>query len=269
METWLQLLPTGSPGVHLDACGIYDPVRDRFILIGNGTDQVYALSLGPAPAWTTLAPVGPAPDPRAGATALYDPVRDRLVHFGGSQPISPSSEIVFNDAHALSLDASPTWSSLVSAPEGRAGHVAVYDPVNDRMPVFGGIRGHNLPAPPTVLSLNFGASVARAVEQANEAEREGTAAGTRVELGTPAPNPIGARSAMQIDFAVPQAGHVRLGLYDIQGREVARLADGEYRAGGHSVSADASRIGAAAPGVYFVRLETLGISRTRRAVLVP
>src|SRR5438093_352378 len=85
---------------------------------------------------------------------------------GPRRPAGSSSEIVFSGAHALARAVSQTRACGVSAPEGRAGHVAVYDPVNDRMPVFGGIRGHNLPAPPTVLSLNFGASLAQPVDAA-------------------------------------------------------------------------------------------------------
>jgi hypothetical protein len=49
-----------------------------------------------------------------------------------------------NDAWALSLAGSPAWSELSptgSPPSAHHGHTAIYDPVRDRMVVFGGVGG--------------------------------------------------------------------------------------------------------------------------------
>jgi hypothetical protein len=64
-----------------------------------------------------------------------------MVVFGGGGGGSNS-----DSTWALSLDATPTWSRIDPAgllPGRRTGHVAVYDPVRDRMVVFGGRSGNN------------------------------------------------------------------------------------------------------------------------------
>jgi flagellar hook assembly protein FlgD len=67
---------------------------------------------------------------------------------------------------------------------------------------------------------------------------------------------------------VPQQGFVRLGIYDVTGREVRRLVDGTLPAGLHQVEwagfqADGTRM---ASGVYFCRLESGGETATRRVI---
>jgi len=72
-------------------------------------------------------------------------------------------------------------------------------------------------------------------------------------LGPVAPNPT--RGSATLAFSLPEAGPVRLAVYDVLGREVVRLADGEVPAGEHRASLPE---GALAPGVYVVRLEAGG-----------
>jgi hypothetical protein len=82
------------------------------------------------------------------------------------------------------------------------------------------------------------------------------------------PNPLriaGSQAAATIEFALPSAGHVSLAVFDVAGREVARPASGSFPAGIHRVPWVAS---GAAPGVYFVRLETAGALATRKVTLV-
>src|SRR5205814_1259585 len=100
-------------------------------------DDVWVLSFAGTPAWTPLTPTGMAPSGRAYLTAIYDPVCDRMVMFGGSEGY-PS---FFNDGWSLTLAATPAWTPYAptdSLPPARAGHSAIYDPVRDRMVVFGG-----------------------------------------------------------------------------------------------------------------------------------
>jgi hypothetical protein len=78
---------------------------------------------------------------RQGHTAIYDPARDRMVVFGGTAAGSS-----FNDVWALSFAGSPGWTQLTPAgtpPSMRYGPTAIYDPVRDRMVVFGGQVGTN------------------------------------------------------------------------------------------------------------------------------
>ncbi|MBZ0268629.1 CotH kinase family protein, partial [bacterium] len=68
------------------------------------------------------------------------------------------------------------------------------------------------------------------------------------------PNPFALRT--NLGFAIPGEGHVRLDLFDIRGRMIARLVDGTLAAGTHDVTWD-GRDGSGvrlASGVYFSRL---------------
>ena len=142
-STWTQLTPSGSP--PSGRCGhsaIYDPLRDRMLVFGGyasaSLNDVWALSLASAPSWTQLTPSGTLPARRGYHTAIYDPVRDRMVIFAGN---SGSSPYLSNDVWALSLASSPAWAQLTPSgapPSERWEHSAVYDPIRDRMLVFGG-----------------------------------------------------------------------------------------------------------------------------------
>ncbi len=138
---WTRLAPSGTaPAARSGHAAILDPVRDRMILFGGydgaGLGDVRALTLGANPAWSPLAPSGASPGTRRYHAMVYDPVRDRALVFGG---ISGSTRK--NDVWALSLGASPAWTALTPAgtpPSARSGACAVYDPVLDRLLVFGG-----------------------------------------------------------------------------------------------------------------------------------
>jgi hypothetical protein len=61
-----------------------------------------------------------------------------MVVFGGDD------DRILTDVWALSLAGSPAWSALTpggSPPGARLLHTAIYDPVRDRMLVFGGSDG--------------------------------------------------------------------------------------------------------------------------------
>ena len=94
---------------------------------------------------------------------------------------------------------------------------------------------------------------------------EAAAAGTApVPPGTlallpAAPNPFAGRTTLR--FALPEAGAVRLAVYDALGREVALLVDEAREAGDYTVTFDA---GALAAGVYLVRLEAGGQAQAQR-----
>lgn len=85
-----------------------------------------------------------------------------------------------------------------------------------------------------------------------------------------APDPV--RSSARFAFSLGRGARVRLSVFDIQGREVAVLADGPHPAGAHSVAWDARGV---PTGVYLYRLSeqpsgggATGLSRTRRLVIV-
>ncbi len=77
------------------------------------------------------------------------------------------------------------------------------------------------------------------------------------------PNPSNGRSIVR--FAVPVRGAVRLSMVDVQGREVALLADGVREPGEYVASLEATDVPG---GVYFVRLQAKGVSLVRRLAVV-
>lgn len=141
--TWSSVAPAGSPpDPRSRAAFVYDPPRDRFVLIGGQCDiapdyraDVWSLELSGTPSWSALSPSGGPPSARAGASAVYDPLDGRLVVFGGGQ-----FYVWFNDAWSLDL-AAPAWSALAAGggpPSVRDDHSAIFDPLRRRMTIYGG-----------------------------------------------------------------------------------------------------------------------------------
>src|SRR5262245_42694731 len=67
-------------------------------------------------------------------------MRDRMVIYGG---LVTGMHYILNDIWALSFSGTPAWSHLPWGDElpPRLYHSAIYDPVRDRMVVFGGQAG--------------------------------------------------------------------------------------------------------------------------------
>lgn len=82
-------------------------------------------------------------------------------------------------------------------------------------------------------------------------------------LLAPFPNP--ARASVTVAFELAHEAPVRLVVYDVLGREVARLADAPFGAGRHALP---WRTTGLAGGTYFVTLDADGTRATRAIVLV-
>ena len=100
------------------------------------------------------------------------------------------------------------------------------------------------------------------VTPAGLAVSTGETGASELSLSAPVPNP--SRGAARIGYAVPEAGEVRLSVYDALGREVAMLADGVRQPGRH----EAEIASGLAPGVYVVRLVSGERSVVRRLTVV-
>ena len=137
---WTLLSGPVDPQPSWTARAIHDPARHRMVIVNGlnpGVMWVLSLPTSGSPIWQRLPILGPTPPPCWGASAVYDSLRDRAILFGGSASAGHS----YNDSWALSLGDAPQWSQIL--PEGqlpavREDHVAILDPIRDRMVVFGG-----------------------------------------------------------------------------------------------------------------------------------
>jgi len=82
-------------------------------------------------------------------------------------------------------------------------------------------------------------------------------------LAPPFPNPFNASTTIRFDL--PALAVVSLRIYDLLGREVITLISGAQSAGQHSVTWNATD---APSGLYFVRLDVAGSSRTQKMMLI-
>jgi hypothetical protein len=90
---------------------------------------------------------------------------------------------------------------------------------------------------------------------------------TTLEWSAPSPNP--ASTSTQMRLRLPQASHVRVGVFDAAGRKVRTLVDAALVSGEHPVTWDLrdDRGRLVNGGLYFARLESLGRSLVQRMVV--
>ncbi len=82
-------------------------------------------------------------------------------------------------------------------------------------------------------------------------------------LGQNYPNPF--NPSTSIDFSLPVSSYLKLTVYDILGREVSVVAEGNFIAGSYSADYDASKLPS---GVYFYTLKTEKFTETKKMLLV-
>jgi len=89
-----------------------------------------------------------------------------------------------------------------------------------------------------------------------------------VVLGQNRPNPF--NPVTTIAFGMPMGGRAELSIYDITGRVVTTLVDGEVGPGFHNVTWDGTNSSGekVASGVYFSRLTALGEEHARKMILL-
>ncbi len=96
-----------------------------------------------------------------------------------------------------------------------------------------------------------------------DAEDEFSILNSQLIILNSSPNPFNQRSL--VSFTLPREGYVQLAVYDIQGREIALLAQGFYPAGHHSMLFNGAEL---ASGMYFARLEAGKVAQTRKLLLL-
>ncbi len=77
------------------------------------------------------------------------------------------------------------------------------------------------------------------------------------------PNPF--NPSTNVIYTLPEKSNVKINLFDMLGREVKNLYDGESEAGNHKLLINASDL---ASGIYFIRLETGDHFKTQKILLL-
>ncbi len=124
-----------------------------------------------------------------------------------------------------------------------------------------------------VTGYSYGATTGKDLLVCRLTPATGSAVGELVPLSARLirawPNPFNPK--VNLAFAVPEAGAVRLAVHDLRGRRVKLISDDIRPAGDHTASwngrDDQGR--SVAAGVYFVIMETVGGTASQKIVLVP
>lgn len=291
---WTRVAPSGVvPSNSVFASVVLDSARRRIVVFGgaNGDDtppliaqpfhpavgDVRVLSLGPYPAWTALSPDGVLPGPMQRQAAIYDPDNDRMVVTNGwGNAANDSMTVNRHDTFALSF-AAGDWLDLSVLPVdgGAITRSPDHDCVDPGATVtltatpasgFAFVRWLGAPGDDTTNPLTFTADQSRAITAVfrDFTAVPGAPGSVTVTDLMLSPNPV--RGALRLDYALARAGRATVAVYDLSGREVARLVDGAQTIGRQSVTWRAASRAGLAPGVYLVRLTAPDCTITRRVV---
>jgi len=145
-NNWVLMDPEESPKPQYGHHMIYDPLNRRVVMYGGhwsyaGTSQhgysdgVWAYDY-PSDTWTKLDPATSLPS-RYWHTLAYDGDRGKMVVFGGSG----ERDAVLDDTWLYDLSTN-TWERLHTdeKPPERENSALVYDPVHEKIILFGGLR---------------------------------------------------------------------------------------------------------------------------------
>lgn len=148
---WTEVVPLGGgPSARSQATAIYDSTNNIMTVfggyVGNKTAEADVWTLSDAngltgtPTWAKLAPDGKAPVARWGHTAVYDSANNRMVVEGGATGAGSVKNDTWILEDANGLGGTPAWTQLNPTAAGpyRKSHTAIYDPVSDKMVIFGG-----------------------------------------------------------------------------------------------------------------------------------
>jgi hypothetical protein len=238
---------------------VMDPVTDvpvsaagSHVLFATAT---FASRFGPTPDFIITTPI-PDSYMAAGSLTWEDNAGNVYwrVSWGGAAYTGPGAGSVLNDPNGdfnppfgdvlpTSGDQALMFTGVVSA---QSSDNATNYQLTPGIPVFTNNNGDSAPT----LSVNGPGS-----------------SGPGVQLGLAVPNP--SRGVVNYSITLPQAMHVRVGLFDVSGRRVRTLVDEDRPAGQQALQWNSSRDGKQLPvGHYSLRLEAGGVTLTRRFVLL-
>jgi hypothetical protein len=154
-STWTLLFPTKILDERFAAAAVYDAPTNSLIVFGGASattvdNDVIALAnangIGTSN-WTTVIPNGAPGSPAARTfhSAVYDAANSRMIVFGGCTFTGDFCTALQNDVWVLTnangVSGTPTWvqpAPTGTLPPPRWAHAAAYDPVNNRMIIYGG-----------------------------------------------------------------------------------------------------------------------------------
>lgn len=133
--TWTST--TTTAGFTTDGCATYDPVRGR-VLAGLGNTGPIIQRLDANNAWINM--TQQQQTSRWGSRFVYVPTREGVVCFGGFSS-TPTYQTAYPRPTYLLPSTANAWSivPLANTPTGRKYHGLVYDPIGDRVLVYGGL----------------------------------------------------------------------------------------------------------------------------------
>jgi hypothetical protein len=275
--TWQVVVPQGAgPRGRFDHRACYVPESDQMVIIGGQGDfllppvnDVWALSLGPNPAWINLFPNSASadvPPETSGHAAIYDAPQKRLVMFGGCCPQN-------NNVWGFSLE-TLSWQNLTPNSQGPTSRIytnGIYDPTVDRMVIFGGIDTFANVVLPDVPFLNdtwvIRLGDPRPVSRGHalpptETNLERLARPRPLQVS---PNPVVSEAQIRYSLAAP--GWTSLSVYDLLGRKVMSLVERQDEAGEHVITWHRADMKEESSGIYFVKLVTREGSQVERVLV--
>ncbi|MGA1986618.1 MAG: kelch repeat-containing protein [Candidatus Sulfotelmatobacter sp.] len=154
--SWISLTASGTPPpVRMNHIAVYDSTENTMIVFGGtNCDSGYLSDVwtltnangeGGTPTWKQLSPSGTGPGGRENMSSIYDSVNNILTIYAGDTGGQGLTD-VWTLSNANGQGGTPVWTLLTptgTAPEGRTGQSTVYDSVNNRMIMFGGINEIN------------------------------------------------------------------------------------------------------------------------------
>jgi hypothetical protein len=147
------------------------------------------------------------------------------------------------------------WFTTIGMPEDQVDTIRNFRQgtgITQMTGVFTENNGHYALAPRTILDVgNTGAPL------------DGNHIPFTFRLDPVYPNPFNAIT--NVSFELPRTGYAQLGVYDVSGRLVASVLDGELKAGSYELRLDASSL---ATGVYFLHLEAGEQNTSQKLVLL-
>ena len=140
--SWTQLSPGTSPPPRQGSAMVYDSVHNQTVLFG-GEDSTGVLLKDTwvfnGTTWTHLNPAT-SPGIRRDHAMVFDPATGQVLLFGGESTTSPLTPL--GDTWVWD---GTNWTPVASSgPNPRRGSAMAYDPVRNRVVLFGGYDGTTL-----------------------------------------------------------------------------------------------------------------------------